>query len=871
MKLMKAGAFQGLGCLFICTLCIYTATNKVWAAMDLPPASDEELQFDNSFLMMSDGNAAEHVDLGYFVHRGGMMPGEYWVQVSVNDRVVEDAKKVEFRSFPNRPGQLYACVTPAMLTQWGIKVEKQDSQGLLGKSAQHSECPADGITSLVPWSTEQFDYNQRRLVFTVPQASLGAASRMRTAPSRWDEGSSALLMNYHYNGTARSNHGQHSDSRYVGIDTQLNLSGWRVRSGVDGYWNEDSSAPGSESQWTARDVYAQHDYALAGGGQFSVGKLTSDGSMVGSVPYLGVQFASDNGMLNPALTRYRPAITGIAHSAATVTVRQNGRVVYQKNVPQGPFSLTDFSRSGNSDVDVEIKESDGSERHFTMSAAVAPTLMSQGSLGYSLSLGRYQDGTGYFAPEFIQGNLSYGLTESHSVLAGALLSKDYAALSMGGGFYSPLLGAFSLTGQVSTANMGVLSDEQGWLTGTSGSMNWSRNIGSVAFGASATHYFDRNFYSFTDVQQRHPERAVNDWSAPSESTRNQALKSSYSLSLSQSFDQFGSVSLSGRQTEMWSGNQQRSYTLGYNTTFYHMGVGISAGYSRDQAATKADKNVALNLSIPLGRWLTGRASNVSGTYLYSESNGRADQQVGISGSVDDGALGYSVSQGWGASNSRNASVNYSAQYAALSGGYSASGENTNWSYSASGGVLVHPHGITLSRSLSFDGANALIEMPGVKDVQVGNVRTDWRGYAVESGLTPYDLNHLNVNMADLPGDMEIEQSSKSTVPTRGAVVRVAFVGIRGYRVLFDVVRPDGQEVPFGSLVTLTTETSGAAGEVSRSGVVGDEGQTYLSGLPAQGELKVSWGESEMQSCVAEYQLPAQANSQRLNQLTVMCH
>ncbi|WP_439413306.1 fimbria/pilus outer membrane usher protein, partial [Enterobacter ludwigii] len=109
----------------------------------------------------------------------------------------------------------------------------------------------------------------------------------------------------------------------------------------------------------------------------------------------------------------------------------------------------------------------------------------------------------------------------------------------------------------------------------------------------------------------------------------------------------------------------------------------------------------------------------------------------------------------------NASLSggYSAQYASLSAGYHMSGsENRGWSYGANGGVLIHPHGITLARQLSMDGANALIEMPGVSGVKVNGAVTDWRGYAVASGLTPYDLNKLNVDVSNLPGNVELDTS-----------------------------------------------------------------------------------------------------------------
>ena len=847
---------------------------------------DKAITFDNDFLSISDGKAAEHVDLNYFAHRGGMMPGDYTVQVKVNDRVVEDAKIVTFRSWPDAPGKLYACISARMLTGWGVKAtplsEKKGNENKTSptpgekipqqqvdpenktaedKGSVAEDCPVGGIAVLVPWGKESFNYNKRLLSLTVPQAALGPASMLRTAPSRWDEGIPAFLMNYNYNGGRQSGDGRQVGSDYLGLNGQLNMLGWRIKSGLNGYRTQDTGL-----QWNAQDVYAQHDYAALGGGQLSIGKLTSDGSVVDSVPFVGMKIESDSGMLDPAFTGYKPAITGIANSAATIIVRQYGKVIYQKNVPQGPFSLTDFNNNGNGDVDVEIREADGNSRHFSMSSVVAPSLMAKGALGYSASAGKFRNGNGYFSPGFAQGNLSYGLGANTSLLAGMIASDDYIAMSAGGGMYSPMLGAFSLTGAFSTVQLASFPGEKGRLSGISGQASWSRNIGGVALGFAATRYASRNFRSFSDVQQM----------KPGEMNEASKQRATYTLSLSRSFGAFGSLSLSGNQTEYWGGGRpQRGYTLSYNTSIHDVGVGVSAGYNSyssgnntNTGTVRNDKSISVNISLPLGKWLPGGDRNVNGTYMYSENGGRATQQAGVSGSLLNGRASYAVSQGWGDSDSRNASLSYSSRYAGLNSGYSTSGRNRSWTYGMSGAVLVHPHGVTLSRQLSLDGANALIEMPGIGNVRVGGVETDWRGYAVVSGLTPYDLNRMNVDTSSLPGNVEIESSSKNTVPTRGAVVRVRFAGSQGYRILFELSRAAGGSIPFGAVVSLKQKTNDAG--APRTGIVGDNGQAYLSGLPEKGRLLVTWAEGDNNRCTADYQIPAGTDMQQLSQLTTTC-
>ncbi|HFZ0498646.1 TPA: fimbria/pilus outer membrane usher protein, partial [Klebsiella pneumoniae] len=280
-----------------------------------------------------------------------------------------------------------------------------------------------------------------------------------------------------------------------------------------------------------------------------------------------------------------------------------------------------------------------------------------------------------------------------------------------------------------------------------------------------------------------------------------------------------------------------------------------------------DRSMTLNISLPLAKWLGG-SSTMSGNYMYSRYNGRANQQAGVSGSALDSKVNYSASTGWGDSDSSSTSVGYSGKYAAMSAGYNRAGSNNNgWSYGMSGAVLVHPQGITLAKTLSLDGANALIELPGVGGVRIAGVETDWRGYAVVSGLTPYDLNKLSVNMTNLPGNVEVDSSSKATVPTRGSVVRVRFTGSRGYRVLFTLARAAGGDIPFGAVVSLKKQDKQAP---EHTGIVGDSGQAYMSGLPDKGKLLVTWADGSDGRCTADYSLPQGADEKRLSQVAATC-
>lgn len=110
--------------------------------------------------------------------------------------------------------------------------------------------------------------------------------------------------------------------------------------------------------------------------------------------------------------------------------------------------------------------------------------------------------------------------------------------------------------------------------------------------------------------------------------------------------------------------------------------------------------------------------------------------------------------------------------------------------------------------------------------------------------------------------MDVDGAVSQVVPTEGAIVRAEFTTRIGQRALLTLRQSNGQAVPFGAMVN--GEHQGM------TGIVGDDGQVFLSGLAPSGELTVIWGSGSHQKCQVSYQLPNQKTNTGLTSAIAQC-
>ncbi|MBW7981907.1 fimbria/pilus outer membrane usher protein [Enterobacillus tribolii] len=822
--------------------------------------------FNPALLELGGGNGA---DLSAFEEKGGQLPGTYRVDVFLNNEKV-DTRDVEFRMMKDGKGKetLQPCIPVADLKQWGVKTDFYPQLGAPGDACAN-------ITS-IELADADFRFGQQQLVLSFPQSAVKSNARGWVDPKMWDDGIPAVLLNYSVSGAnnyAKSGKGYDSDSQFVNLRPGINIGPWRLRNYTT--WSRNSSkAPGARtsSSWDTVYTYAQRNIVSLKS-QLTLGDSTTPSDVFDSIPFRGAQMASDDDMLPESLRGYAPIVRGIARSNAQVTIRQNGYVIYQTYVAPGAFEITDmYPTGGSGDLQVNIKESDGSEQNMVIPYASVPVMQREGRLKYSVTSGVYRayDSSIEQTP-LTQATAIYGLSHGMTLYGGGQFASKYQSLSLGVGKNLGMLGAVSadVTQAWSRQQDSARENGQSWR------IRYSKNFVETGtnFAIAGYRYATSGYWGMQEVLDTYRDNH----SYPlQERRRNRA-----EMSLTQSLGKLGgSLALSAVREDYWNSSQtMESYGASYNNSFAGISYGLSYTYNLNSYATGStgggssskvysrDQLFSLNLSIPIDK-LFGKPTYVSYN-MNSSKNGNTSHSAAISGTtLSDDSLSWSVLEGYGTKgqgNNGNVNLDWRATYGEVTGGYGYDQYSQRLNYGVQGGVLVHEDGITLSQPMGE--TVALVAAPGAKGVAITGqtgVKTDWRGYTVMPYASPFRKNDINLDPETLGEDAEIGITTQTVIPTRGAVVKANYQTSIGNRILMVLTQANGKPVPFGATV------SESGSKNTQGFIVGDGGQVYLTGLGQSGTLTVQWGNGSTERCSVSYSLPESKAQSGINQLTAQC-
>ena len=807
----------------------------------------------NAELVELDNPGAGKADLSAF-ESGSQAPGKYHVDIILDDQLIE-TRDIDFTSVKEgeEGDSLQPCLSIEQLSGWGVKTALFPDLASKGASCVNLRA--------IPHASTDFQFAAQRLIISIPQAAIDLPARGYVSPALWDEGITAAMLNYSLSGAnsrAKQNGSENSDSQYANLRPGLNVGPWRLRNYTT--W---SRGENGQDRWDTVYTYAQRAI-IPLRAQLTLGDSSAPADVFDSMPFRGGQLASDDDMLPDSLKGYAPVVRGIARTNAQVVVRQNGYQIYQTYVSPGAFEIADmYPTGGAGDLDVTVKEADGSEQHFTLPYASLPVLQREGRLKYALTGGQYRSYNGSVEKTpFGQITGIYGLPYGLTLYGGLQESSKYQSIATGLGKNMGEFGAISadMTQAWSTPQGGDKSNGQSWRA------RYSKNVVGTGthFSIAGYRYSTRGYYGMQEILD-----SWGDSAALQDRRRNRA-----ELTMSQTLGpSLGSLTLSAAREDYWnSGKTMASYSLGYSNDWHNISYGITWTYSKNGSAGSSDGNkrydydqlLAFNVSIPLEKFLPQTWANYG---VSTSRNSGTTHNIGLNGvALENHALNWNVQQGYGSDGvgyTGNMNGDYKGTYGEVTAGYSYDKHSERLNYGLQGGILAHQDGMTLSQPLGE--TNVLIRAPGARGVAIRNqpgVRTDYRGYTAVSTLSVYRKNDVTLDPESLPDDVELDINTRTVTPTRGALVLADYTARVGRRVLFNLMH-NGHPVPFGAMASLKGADGGGV-------IVGDKGQAYLTGLANQGTVFVTWGAESDRQCRAPYALSPESPAGGMTEINVPC-
>ncbi len=540
---------------------------------------------------------------------------------------------------------------------------------------------------------------------------------------------------------------------------------------------------------------------------YSLGDLIAAPLSWGSAVRLGgVQFAR-NFTIRPDLITYPlPQFRGQAAVPSAVDLFINGYKAGTENVQPGPFALNTMPYiNGAGEASMVTTDALGRQVVTTVPFYVANTLLRKDLTDYSFALGalRRDYGTRNFSygPAAANGGYRIGLTD------GVTLETR--------GEVAPSLVVGGLGGVVGLGSFGVANAawSQSQVRGTGGhQLNYGYQYNGRSYGVGAQQTLRSSDYS-----------DLTNYDSGGLQLNRRSTQANASLSLGDA------GAFAAAYFDVVAADQQRTrlVSLSYNkslggSTFLSVNVNKALGGGGD-VTVQVQLTFALDERNMLSLGALNDGKNTGSQVNYSRTT------------PSDGGLGWNLSyaNNGNTSNYRQASGTWRTNYAQLQGGVSAHGQTTSSWMGATGSVVWMDGGLFAANRIN--DAFMLVSTNGVPNVPVRYEnqlmgRTDGNGHLLVPGVPGYYPARVEVDVLDLPDNMQVPQSQQRLAVRSGSGALATFMIQKTLAARITLVDPLGQPLPMGSSVQHV--------QSGQNTVVGWDGLVYLEGLTTQNELLV---------------------------------
>lgn len=785
--------------------------------LSVPVFATQAFEFNTDVLDLEDKN---NIDLNQFSRAGYIMPGTYSFTLKVNEEQLPEVS-IPFYVPENDSEGSIPCLSPEVTSQLGLQSNIQKEATFW----HEGQCL---LVDSVPGMQVRGDLATSSLYVSIPQAYLEYTAPNWDPPSRWDEGIAALMFDYNVNGNTNNAYNGGRDSYALNGNgvAGVNIGAWRFRADWQGRLNR-STGSGST---VSKDFDWNRFYAYRALPNFAAKLVLGEDYLVSSIfdsfRFIGASVRSDLNMLPPNLRGYAPEVTGIAKTNATVTVSQQGRVLYETQVAPGPFRIQDLSDAVSGKLDVTVKEQDGSTQEFQVDTANLPYLTRPGQIQYKLALGqptnyqRHSEGD-----SFVTGEFSWGVNNGWSLFGGSLNSQNYNAMSLGIGRDLLAFGAISFDVTQSLARL----PGESRVSGGSYRINYSKRFETIdsTIQFAGYRFSERDFMSMSDFL-----------AALKAGERFGGNKEMYTVSLNKNFADLGmSLYLNYNHQTYWDQPDNDYYSVMLSK---YMDIGSIKNVSVNLSANRSEYNgvkddsIFLSASFPLSNGAnvgyslnSSRYDTTSRATYYDRIDDRTTYQLSADSSKKGGMGSAFITH-------QSDVARFAANASYMHNQYSAFG------VSASGGMTLTAEGGDLHRINTPGGTRLLVDTDGVADVPIKGIgapiTSNMFGKAVVGDVSSYYRSKAQIDLNTLPDNVDAQQSVVQATLTEGAVGYRHFAVVSGQKAMTVLRLSDGSHPPFGAQV------QNSKGQ--NTGIVGDMGSAYISGINPADVMTVMWGENK---------------------------
>jgi len=811
------------------------------AAAPAADSTETPVEFNSAFLQ-----GGSKVDVSRFARGNPVLPGDYMVDLLINGTWVGRAS-VRFIAQPASDTAL-PCIDRALIARIGLDFEKLSAAA----NAQLHKVQSSGCVDLKAMIAEaqvSFDLSQLQLDISVPQAAMLRKPRGYVGPELWDSGVPSATLGYNLNAYRAATSYLTSTVGHLDLMAGVNFGSWHLR-------QRSSVESTSDGPTTFQNIatYLTHDIPAIRS-DLTVGDSFTDGAVFDSFGFRGVSLASDDQMLPDSQLEYAPVVRGVAQTNARVVITQNGNIILETTVSPGSFEINDLYATGyGGDLHVTVFEADGTQNTFIVPYASLVQLLRPGVWRYAATAGQVQQPSLTGTERFTQATVQHGFNNWLTGYGGAVGAQHYAAGLLGIAVNT----AFGAVAADITEARAAITDSYS-SSGQSLRLSYSKLLRDTQTNITiATYrYSSSGFYAFSDAQSS--RQAVLGGAGLDAVQR---ARSQWQINVSQTLPRrWGNFYLTASVRDYWNAaGTATQFQGGYTNHFRALGTSLSYSVAitrqNNVQTGKPDNRVSMNFSLPLGRSVH---SPMFSTNFNEDTTGGVRTHTGqesINGALGQNSqFSYSVSASQSSgTDSYSASSQYRGNYASVSASVSEGSGYSQQSLGATGGLVVHPGGVTLSNQMG--DTIGIIEAPGAEGARVtNNIGTviNHAGFAVLPFLMPYRLNSISIDPDDaLSPDVEFKSTSESVAPRLNSVVMIRFQTVGGRAILITAHLADGSVIPFGASVY---DAKG-----SEVGLAGQDGGIYLRGIPDSGALTARWGEASDQQCAFAYRLPPQGKT-----------